>query len=328
MSLAALNWKYVGSQGFAAGTVDAALAALYTLGTAVTYADATTRTEGSGSAWTYTGNRYQNAGVNEALYPVSPTNTLNMRCLIAGQATGGVKTPTMGSPDTAATVTIMASISKNSGAWTTWDAALPFTSGSSSGLFRVWPGAAGAGTVYLFESQEAAVIMFSTTAGGMYGLIMGAWIDPESPDTTLDAESDGKLYGVCMSNITTVMNVAWWSMGSVSDWLKDTATLSQCHNRIFTPGAGTMIGLAPLLTPRVAMTANAMKSRSGRWGRQAIALRATAAAANDQTIGRAREMYLFAPVQMPAKQSNAGVTIGHCVSASSGATADAILLLV
>jgi len=64
MSLAALNWRYVGSAGFATATVATVLDAVYTLGLSVTYADTTTRTPGSGSAWTWS--RYQNVSVTEA----------------------------------------------------------------------------------------------------------------------------------------------------------------------------------------------------------------------------------------------------------------------
>jgi len=327
MSLAALNWKYVGSQGFATGTVDAALAALYTLGTAVTYADGSGRTEGSGSAWTYTGNRYQNAGVNEALYPVSPTSTLNMRVLIAGQATGGTKTPTMMGSDTSATVVILAGITKNAGAWNAWDNANPFTSGQNSGLARCWPGSAGSGTVYLYESQEAMLVLFTTTGGGVYGLLVGAWIDPESPDVANDAESDGKLYAISMSSVANVMSTTWWTANSSSDFLRDNNTSNQCKCRVFTPGGSSMLNMEPCLAPRTAMTSSGLKSRSGRWGRHALAMRFNAASPNDQTAGRAREICAFSDAQVPSKEVNAGTTIGYCVSASTTSAVDALILL-
>ena len=102
MSLATANWKYVGTASFASGTVHAVLTAVHTLGTAVTYADTTARTPGSGSAWTW--QQYLNGGAIEAEHANPPTDTLAQRVILAGQASGGVKTPTMAAPDTAATV--------------------------------------------------------------------------------------------------------------------------------------------------------------------------------------------------------------------------------
>lgn len=324
MSLTTQAWKYVGSQSFAAGLVNLALDAVNTLGTAVLYADGTTRTPGSGSAWTWS--RYQNAAVTEAMHAAPPTDTLAQRIILAGQA-AAVKTPTMASPDTSAAVVIMAGINKNSGAFNAWDNAAPFTSGQFSGFWRAWPGTAGAGTVYLYECQEAVIVLITTTAGGVYGILLGAFIDPESPDVALDAESDGKLYGWSVSGVTGAMSTSWWTAGGTADWLRHSASASQCHAAVFSPGAGALLTFEPLLSPRTTMSASGVKSRSGRWGRASLQARAAAAAPNDQTLGRFREICAFSDAQVPSKQSNGGVTIGHVVSASTSAPADAVLLL-
>lgn len=324
MSLSTMNWRYVGTQSFASGLVNLALDALNTLGTAVTYADGSGRTPGSGSAWTWS--RYQNVALTEAMHAVPPVATLAPAIILAGQATGGSKTPTMASPDTAATVTIMAGISKNTTGFTAWDNATPH-GGTFSGYWRAWPGTAGAGSVYLYECQEAVLILITTTAGGVYGILLGAFIDPESPDVAVDAESDGKLYGMGVSNIAAAMSTTWWTANSNSDFLRHSVTAQQCHAAVFTPGAGTLLTFEPCVTPRTAMTASGMKSRSGRWGRQGLAIRANLTPPNDQTLGRLREIVIFNDAQVPSKQTNAGVTIGYVVSASASATADAILLL-
>ena len=324
MSLTTQVWKYVGTASFASGLVALALDALNTLGTAVTYADATTRTPGSGSAWTWS--RYQNVGVTEAMYATPPTDTLSQRIILAGQA-AAVKTPTMASPDTSAAAVILAGINKNSGAFNAWDNVAPFTSGSFSGFWRAWPGSVGAGSVYLYECQEAVIVLITTTAGGVYGILMGAFLDPESSDVAVDAESDGKLYGMSVSGVTAAMHASWWTQNSTSDWLRHSVTASQMHAAVFTPGAGTVLTFEPLVSPRTAMTASGLKSRSGRFGRQGFAARASLTAPNDQTLGRFREICVFNDAQVPSKQSNGGTTIGHVVSASTAAAADAILLL-
>jgi hypothetical protein len=173
MSLEHLNWRYVGSQSFASATVAAVLDAIYTLGTTTTYANGATRTEGTGSAWTYTGNRYQNAGTTEALYPAPPTSTLNGRILLAGAATLPSPNPTMASPDAAAANILLANVVKNAGAFATWNAASPMTSGQTFGYWRVWPTSAGTGSVYLYEGKDAMLVVISAGAAA-YAWIGGA----------------------------------------------------------------------------------------------------------------------------------------------------------
>jgi hypothetical protein len=325
MSLSALNWRYVGAQGFASGTVAAALDALNTLGTAATYADGTTRTPGSSSAWTWS--RYQNAGTTEAMYATPPTDTLNHRIIFAGQAAGGTKTPTMASPDTSATVIVMCGLNKNSGAFNAWDNVAPFTSGTFSGYYRCWPGSAGAGTVYLYESQEAVVVLFATTAGSIYAAIVGAFLDPESTDTANDAESDGKLYGMCVSGSGAVANSSWWTATNTADLFRHNAANGTGHATVFTPGGSTLLTHSLMWAANAAMTTSGLKTRSGRWGRHAIAARFTAAAPNDQFCGRYREICAFTDAQVPSKQTNAGSTIGYIIAASTTSTTDAAILL-
>ena len=65
MAMTALNWKYVGSQAPASNTPDVVLDALYTLAIATTYADGSGRTQGSGSAGTWS--RKQVGGLTEEI---------------------------------------------------------------------------------------------------------------------------------------------------------------------------------------------------------------------------------------------------------------------
>lgn len=323
MSLAALNWRYVGASSFAAATVEAVLNAIWTLGTAVTYADSTTRTPGSGSAWTWS--RFQNAGQTEAAYATPPTDTLTQRIILAGD--DAAHTPTMASPDTWAANTLLAGINKNSGAFNAWDNAAPFTSGTWFGYWRAWPTSAGTGTVYLYESQEAVIILVTTTGGSVYAILLGAWIDPESSDTSLDAESDGKLYGVAVSGSAAAWATSWWTQTGSTAWWDHSASIGNNHTGVFTPGSSAILTGERLLRPNTAMTTSGLKTRSGRFGRADIGIRASAAAPNDQLLGRIREIFAFADSQVPSKQSNGGTTIGYVVSASTSATADAVLLL-
>jgi len=321
MSLAALNWRYVGSAGFASATVAAVLDAVYTLGLAVTYADTTTRTPGSGSAWTWS--RYQNVGTTEAAHAIPPLSTLTQKIILAGKATAA--TPPMASPDTWFANTLMASVVKNAGAYLAWDNANPFTSGQFFGYWRAWGTPLGVGSVYLYESQEAVMIVVSTSVGVVYPIMLGAWCDPESPDVTLDAETDGKLYGaMVVGSLSTGLSASWWSQPNTNSlWISD-ISIGEAHCGVFTPGAGSIISAERLVSPLSPLTATGMQTRSGRYGRAAVGLRM--ANAPTSLLGRLREIYMFSDAQTPSRQTNAGSTIGYVVSGSTVAQADAVLL--
>lgn len=322
MSVEHHNYRYVGSQSFTSATVAAVLDALYTLGTRTTYANGSARTEGSGSAWTYTGNRYQNAGTTEALYPAPPTSTLGGRILLAGAASLPVPNPTMASPDSAATNILMGNVIKNAGAFASWNAAAPFTSGQVFGYWRIWPTTAGTGSVHLWEGKDAMKI--AITAGtGAYGWIGLAIGDPDSTDAS-DAESDGKVYGQITSGSAFAINPAFGS--TIDQWLGHSGSASQPHAGIFTPGASAVLTVAPRGRHDTAMTTTGLKSRSGKWARSPIDYRYTAAAPNDGFAFRLRDILWFSDSQIGRVHSSGGTTIGYVAGASATSDADAILL--
>lgn len=326
MSLTTQQWRYVGAQSFGSALVASALDAFYTLGTAATYQDGSARTAGSGSAWTWS--RYQNGGVTEAVYGNPPTDTLTQRVIYAGQVSGGAKTPTMCSPDTNVTANIMMGIVKNAGAFNAWDNAAPFTSGTASGYWRMWPTSAGTGSVYLWESQECVLVIITTTSGTCYMSLVGAFLDPESTDVALDAESDGKLYGMVVSGAGAVAATDFLSSVVTSAFLNHSTTAGQCHGMVFTPGSGTIlpIRLGFYSAGGEAVTTTRLKTRSGRFQRASLWMRATASAPNDVCIGRLREIFAFSDTMAPAKQSESGSTVGYVTGARFDTTADALFL--
>lgn len=328
MSLSAFNWRYVGSQSFGTASVAAALDAFFTLGTAAAYFDTTTRTEGADSAGTWTGNRYQNAGVTEALYPVLPTNTLNFRALLAGAASTPSPSPTMGTlnGDTWSTNIIHVGMNKNSGAFATWQAASPFTSGQNSGLYRAWPTSAGTGTAYLWEAQEGIVGAIARTDGNIHCFAVGALVDPESADTSLDSESDGKLYCLAVSGSAGTLSSSFWTSGGSNDFFAHSASSAAHKCVVFTPGSATLLGAETLHRPKTAMTASGMKSRSGKYHRADLGLRCAAGSPNDQVLGRIREMFLYADEVTPRRQVNGATKVGYVVSSSTSTATDALFL--
>jgi hypothetical protein len=301
--------------------VASALDALYTLGLAVTYDDATTRTPGSGSAWTWS--RYQNVGVTEACYASPPTDTLNLRVILAGVAVAPVPVQTMAVPDVAAAGTLHANVVKNAGSFASWNAASPFTSGQTFGYWRVWASASGAGTVRLYEGTEAVLVLISTGGGSIYGVFLGALLDPESPDVTSDAESDGKIYGMITTGPTSAIGSA---MNTASTFLDHSVTASQHHAGIFTPGGSALLPMNRRAVPTVGLTTTSLKTRSGRYVRAPYDYRSTAAAPNDASLGRLREVSMFADGKTGTRLISGATTIGYLVSGSASADQDAIFL--
>lgn len=322
MSLSPLAWRYVGAQAFASATVAAVLDALYTLGTATTYADATTRTVGSGSAWTWS--RYQNGGTTEACYATPPTLTLGLRVILAGAAALPTPSPTMAAPDAAAINVLNVNVIKNAGAFASWNAASPFTSGQTFGYWRAWATAAGIGTVRLYEGTEAVLVLIETAAtGATYGAILGALLDSESTDVVNDAESDGKLYGIITSG--TAANISG-ALHTTAQFLDHSTTASQNHAGIFTPGGSTLLPMNRRIQAAAVMTTTGLKTRAGRFVRAPYDYRATAAAPNDVALGRLREISMFSDGKTATKLTSGGTTIGYLVGGSSTVDVDVVIL--
>ena len=321
MSLAPLAWRYVGAQAFASATVASALDALFTLGGAVTYDDATTRTPGSGSAWTWS--RYQNVGVTEACYATPPTDTLGLRVILAGAAAPPSPVQTMAVPDVAAAGTMHCNVVKNAGSFASWNAASPFTSGQTFGYWRAWASSSGAGTVRLYEGTEAVLVLISTSAGSIYAVILGALLDSESPDVTSDAESDGKLYGMITTGPTTAIGS---SMNTAAVFLDHSVTASQNHAGIFTPGGSALLTMNRRAPANAALTTTSLKTRSGRYVRAPYDYRSTAGAPSDVSLGRLREISMFADGKTGTRLVSGATTIGYLVSGSTSADQDAVIL--
>lgn len=321
MSLAPLAWRYVGAQAFASATVASALDALYTLGLRTTYDDSTNRTPGSGSAWTWS--RYKNAGTTEACYATPPTDTLGLRVILAGAASAASPVQTMAVPDVAAAGTMHANVIKNAGSFASWNAASPFTSGQTFGYWRAWASASGAGTVRLYEGTEAVLVLISTGGGSIYAVFLGALLDSESPNVTSDAESDGKLYGMITTGPTSAIGS---SMNTAATFLDHSVTASQNHAGIFTPGGSALLTMNRRAAATAALTTTTLKTRSGRYVRAPYDYRSTASAPNDVSLGRLREISMFADGKTGTRLVSGATTIGYLVSGSTSADQDAVIL--
>jgi hypothetical protein len=336
MSLPAVNWRYVGNAPFAVASVAAALDALFTLGTAILYADGSVRTPGSGSAGTWL--RYQNTGVTESLRCNPATNTLAQQIILGGYAAASVPSPlpTMASPDTSAADVVMISLNKNSGAFATWNAALPFTSGQFFGYWRAWATSNGIGSVDLYECTEGVWIVWrNSTGASTFHAFAGAGIDPESPNTTLDAESDGKLYGVWTTGATNATTTSGFSTVAASTarapWNHSATANTGNHAAIFTPGAGTLITVCPSIVMSGTLhppSTTSFKTRSGRFARAAaFIVGANVSSPNDPIFGSVRGVAYSGNAALGQRLVDGATTVGYFVGATATASDQSYLLV-
>jgi len=231
MALVALNWRRIASQAVASSTVEDMLNAIYTAYGAAAYIDGETRA-GKPTAWTIS--RYENVGVTEAIYGTPPAAAVNdLRVILAG-VDAGAPTPTMQTPDTFSTATVLCSVNKNSGVFNAWDAAAPFTSGDFFGYWKASRNSNAVVAVHCFECQEAIAVFFESSTGYIGGCALGALHDPLTSHA-LDAETSGRLYGVLTSGYSN------WSPNLWNNGFNGHSNFNNSpHTGVFTPGAGTV----------------------------------------------------------------------------------------
>jgi len=330
MSLPHMAWRYVGTRTFGTASMASLMDELFTLGTATTYADTTSRTPGSGSAGTWT--RVQISSVTECLHVNAPVNALNTRIMIGGATYTPSPSPTMHSPETYSASNLMVNLVKNAGTFATWNATNPFTSGQTFGWGKWWSTANGVGNVYLWEAKEAIAVIATNAAGGSArGFVAGAILDPESTDTTVDGESDGRLYGIARTSASTAMsNTFWTDMGNgfgsyaySNRFLYTANTNDQPFNAVFAPGSASLLQMNPMMVFPTSPSPTGLKTRSGQFARLAITWRGSTA---DNILGRFREVYAYSDAQLPARQTDGANVIGYAYCGSSVAQVDSLLL--
>jgi hypothetical protein len=217
MPLSPLNWRLLQPRTVNVGyNINDLINTVYVIGQDTTYADGTTRTPGSGSAWTWTRDQALTPGVTTAAIGVPPTNALNLAYIVAGDVTA--RTPTMNT-DARATDAVYIGMNKNSGAYSSWVSASPMTGGQFSGFVRnTGPTPLGSATtpltVIMIESQEGFVAIFSRADNGSESMIGGgALIDPLSSGAA-NGETDGRIYSYFTSGSTAFVASTWLANGA------------------------------------------------------------------------------------------------------------------
>jgi hypothetical protein len=317
VSLSHTNWRYVGSASFSTASLPVVMNAIYDLGVATTYHDNSSRTPGSGSAGTW--EKVVVSNVTESVYVTPAGDTLTSRIMIGGATYTPNPSPTMGPNESYASNTLMANVVKNAGTFSQWNASSPFTSGQAFGWTRFWSTGNGTGTVYLWESKDCvAVLVSNSTGSAMYGFIGGAIIDPESDDTTTDAETDGKMYGLVASGTSAIGG----EFNSNGGFLEH-SSFGVNKAGVFSPGGGNVLTIQRITRFSGSVSATRLKTRSGRFARTAIVMRADSP---DNCLGRLRDIYAFTDAQVPARQTDGSGVIGYIFGASAANLSDCILL--
>lgn len=350
MSLPSVEWRYVGTNTVTGGTIDTVMDNIYELATSTGYIDGSVRTQGSGSAGTWS--RYQTGGgITEAIYVVPPSGDQSI--IIAGSSGSPSPSPTMTSPDTYVTNALMVNVIKNPGSFDSWNASDPFTSGVATG-YNKFLGARNSASVgltsidaniYLYESKESiAVFLISSTTNSANsysnGFFAGALWDAESTNSA-DVESDGRLYGLISSghfaSIAAWTTTAIWGIDQFNSpaTIDDTATESfitkhgpsngESHIVVLNPGASSIKYANMFLYPITPNSSSSLITPSGKYARVPILYRYKD---TSHIVGRLREVSFCQRGLIGQRHVDGVNTIGHVVSCSdySPTPADAILL--
>lgn len=242
MALSTLNWKLLPPQVVTVNNVNSILDNFYTMCTSITYADGSTRTPGTGSAWTWgrdTTNPFQ-TGVTTALYGTPPVDAIGHRVCMAAYTVAGPPTSKQ-FIDAYAANTVMIGTAKNSGTYGNWtNATTPFTTGDFTGFVHAGRGtvAVTISTVYMWESQECIAIQMVHSTGNLSEAWAGAFIDPLSADA-LNAESDGRLYGVMTTGSSSIASAARNTNAAAAGFWHNVGS-GAAHCGVFVPGSATV----------------------------------------------------------------------------------------
>lgn len=337
MPLPTLNWRRLAPVTLAANTVNAMLDAIYTAGTAATYADGSTRTPGTDCAWTWsrdTTNALQ-TGATTAAWGTPPTSfpgvtnpgtVIPQTVIWAGStaAPTGTLQYTSTTSDARSANIIYVGQCKNPGAYADWNTATPFTTGQFTGFATAapLPSAAVWGQMQMYESQEAVVVQFWRAAANVQTApsIAGAFIDPGSASSAV-SETDGRLYGVSSSGSNNYNSATFLTDTSNALFYEaNVSTNSRCG--FCAPGTATINGLRRfgVFTP----TATTL-SLNG----EIPLLPCYAASISTFTVSRLREIFIVRDLLASQRIQVGGVDYAYILGANWQTTAaDALALKV
>ena len=219
-------------------TIDGLLDAIYSALTAANDYRGTAKP--STHTWTIT--KRQVTGTTQALTCEPPASSgLGVTPVVIFAGRAAVGSPTMLAPDTALNSQIMVGMNKNGGAYNSWDAALPMTSGQWSGYYRAMiPTLATTTYVRCYVSQETIFVQAVASTTAHHWVYVGGILQPYSNDTTVCAETDGRLYGMSVSGGAAAVSASW--LTSVATMFSHNISANNLHTAVWQPNTSTVWG--------------------------------------------------------------------------------------
>jgi len=344
MSLQALQWRRLPTRAIPFGatiTSSYLLDTIYDMLTGSSYYDGTARTAGVGSAWQGV-TKFVTGSNTEAAYCFPPTKTIMSQSVIfsARSITGASSSavPEVVTNEGAyATDLVFGACVKGADAasFTQWTSLFPFGSGSVSTKYAQWfrLSLLSAGSRFtMYESREAlAGVVYNPTAGSTNIILLGSIIDPEQSVTSVDAELDGRLYGVATSGVSTsgtytVATNFWTNNGAflTHNTTANAASVSPPRFTILTPQTGSTLPVAVIKPSAVIVNVPTTTNYSGKYVRKTVNC-ATSGSFN--FLGRLRDMtWITALPSNEVVRDQSNNVLGYTLAASE-ITASATLLL-
>ena len=269
----------------------------------------------------------QTAGVTVAVrqsaIPSGPL--INPRILFAGAAAGA---PAMASPDVFTASNLMVSTAKNTGTYTDWVDANPWTSGQHGGFHRAAGVAANiiGCTLRCYVTQEGAFIDVIQAAASHWWMYAGAIIEPWTDDSgggSLVSETDNRLYGVIVSGGGGVVDNAFLTANGAQAFTRHGTGAGNAHGYVQIPNASGIYAVE-----RALMMSNAAVAQvdlSGRAVPYEIPM-VRSAAGGSAPMGRLRGVFYNGIRQGGLTLDDGATDKGHVIGVDTGSADDCILL--
>jgi hypothetical protein len=343
MSLSALNWRKLPSRTLGIGSdvsVSNILNNIYDMLTGSLYHDGSARVTGSNSAWQNVGRFITGSGTGsntEAVYCYPPTQTaLSQSFVISGVNIVGAKTNTANialcTNNAAITAgDMMVACIKGAGAFSAWPTGSNgFGAGSNSTGYTTFMQtgsfvSTSANKIVIYESTEAMALFINRTGVALtWGFVVGAIIDPEQTITSVDAESDNRIYGFTASDPTNSDGIGGgFFTGGSSQFLEHSTTSTACKMVSFVPQSATTRTMS---VDKLANNPNSSYvTAGGKLVRTSLTVRAGTTSSPTTFLGRFRDMTMVKPMQHNlVVRDGSNNIIGFTAGASEAATNDTL----
>jgi len=278
-------------------------------------------------AWTFT--RRQVSSVTNAITCEAPAalSLISPVVIFAGRTLPG--TPTTLTPDTTAASVPLVGVNKNGGAYNSWDAALPMTSGQFSGYWRAGSTGSNATATVLrcFVSQETIFVQVIQTATIQSWVYAGGILQPYTNDTSLACETDGRLYGMVTPGSASGVSASWLTTNSA--FFSHSTAANANHAVVFQPNSSTMYacGTRTLYTSGGGAVAETQDGSGAYIGDIMDFGRNTASGQNAGTrLGTLRGVYRAGSVQSGRYLRSGATDLYHYVSTDTANPSNGLML--